>query len=249
MLSGEGMSTNILYHSLQKHFEIDTVIIEKKVDRKDFLKKRIRKLGYLKVVGQILFQGVIAGRLKKNSAKRRLEIMQQFALNNATIPANKIKNVDSVNSSEAIGLLQKLQPAIVVVSGTRIISKKVLESIDGKFLNIHAGITPHYRGVHGAYWALVNNDRENCGVTVHLVDAGIDTGEILYQQKITITPKDNFVTYPLLQLAEGIEFLKQAINDIFENKLRPIKTPGKGNLWHHPTFTQYIFQRLVHHIK
>jgi methionyl-tRNA formyltransferase len=41
-------------------------------------------------------------------------------------------------------------------------------SINSKFVNIHVGITPKYRGVHGTYWALVNNDVENSGVTVHL---------------------------------------------------------------------------------
>ena len=41
---------------------------------------------------------------------------------------------------------------------------------------MHAGITPQYRGVHGGYWAVVNNDPEHCGVTIHFVDKGIDTG-------------------------------------------------------------------------
>jgi folate-dependent phosphoribosylglycinamide formyltransferase PurN len=54
-------------------------------------------------------------------------------------------------------------------------------SINSKFVNIHVGITPKYRGVHGTYWALVNNDVENSGVTVHFVDEGIDTGNIINQ--------------------------------------------------------------------
>ena len=66
-----------------------------------------------------------------------------------------------------------------------------------------AGITPLYRGVHGAYWALAEGRRDLCGVTVHRVDAGIDTGEVLAQVLIDPTPQDNFVTYPWLQVAEG----------------------------------------------
>jgi folate-dependent phosphoribosylglycinamide formyltransferase PurN len=72
--------------------------------------------------------------------------------------------------------LKAINPDLVIVNGTRIISKKVLSSINSKFVNIHVGITPKYRGVHGTYWALVNNDVENSGVTVHFVDEGIDTG-------------------------------------------------------------------------
>jgi folate-dependent phosphoribosylglycinamide formyltransferase PurN len=66
--------------------------------------------------------------------------------------------------------LKAINPDLVIVNGTRIISKKVLSSINSKFVNIHVGITPKYRGVHGTYWALVNNDVENSGVTVHFVD-------------------------------------------------------------------------------
>ena len=52
----------------------------------------------------------------------------------------------------------------------------LLEAVPAVFLNTLAGITPSYRGVHGAYWALVQRQPDACGVTVHLVDAGIDTG-------------------------------------------------------------------------
>ena len=47
----------------------------------------------------------------------------------------------------------------MVVNGTRILSRRMLESIDAVFLNMHVGITPKYRGVHGGYWALANGDR------------------------------------------------------------------------------------------
>jgi methionyl-tRNA formyltransferase len=105
---------------------------------------------------------------------------------------------------------------------------------------MHAGITPKYRGVHGVYWALANKDPQNCGVTVHLVDAGIDTGAIISQKNITVNPQDNFVTYPLLQLAEGIPLMKKAIEDILSNRLVIQPATGESRLWHHPTIWQYF---------
>ena len=63
-------------------------------------------------------------------------------------------------------------------------------------------------------------------VTVHEVDTGIDTGNIIYQKTIDVTTKDNFSTYPLLQLAEGIIYLKKALADIFSNNV----TLKKNNL-------------------
>lgn len=146
-------------------------------------------------------------------------------------------------------LLQKIAPDAIVVIGTRIISREVLNSIPAKFINIHAGITPKYRNVHGAYWAVVNNDYDNCGVTVHLVDPGIDTGSIIYQQTIKIKKEDNFVTYPFLQLAEGIILLKQALKNIFEEKLVLKKGMQESKLWYHPTILQYLYYRIVHNKK
>ncbi|MGN6267667.1 MAG: formyl transferase [Ginsengibacter sp.] len=249
MLARPGDSTNILFHALKNDFEIEAVILERPVAPNELLKKRIKKLGWLKVAGQLLFQLSIAKILKSTSRKRNEEILKEYGLENTIVPENKIIKVTSVNSSECIEALRKMKPELIIVCGTRIISKSVLESLPVKFMNIHAGITPKYRNVHGGYWAIVNDDVENCGVTVHLVDEGIDTGTIIYQQKIPVTKRDNFATYPVLQLAEGIIYLKRAINDVFENKLILQKNNLESRLWYHPTIWQYIYYRIVYNKK
>jgi methionyl-tRNA formyltransferase len=73
------------------------------------------------------------------------------------------------------------------------------------------GITPEYRGVYGAYWALLNNDVENCGVTIHKVDKGIDTGALIKQAVIQIGNRDNFKTYPVHQYGVAIGLMKQTL--------------------------------------
>lgn len=249
MLAGKGESTNILFNALISDYEIETVILEEAVPRKEFLQKRIKKLGIGKVMGQVLFQISIAKYLGLISSKRRKEILSSFSLAADKIPSQKIIPVRSVNSRECIFALKKINPEIIIVNGTRIISKEVLNCVPAKFINIHAGITPKYRNVHGAYWALVNNDPENCGVTVHLVDSGIDTGNIIYQQQITISDDDNFNTYPVLQLAAGIKLLKKALSDIFQNTVTINKNNLESRIWHHPTLWQYLYYRFVHNIK
>ncbi len=249
ILAGPGISTDIVYNELKKDFTIEKIILEQPVNKIEFLKKRIKHLGIWAVCGQVLFQFLIVPILNFVSLKRKREILKKFNLNDNPLPPDKIIHVKSVNADETIAALQNVNPDIVVVNGTRIISKKVLNSIAVNFVNIHAGITPKYRNVHGAYWALVNNDIENCGVTVHLVDPGIDTGSVIYQSKILVTDQDNFTTYPLLQLAEGIVYLKKALHDIFEGNVIVKRGTDESKIWHHPTFRQYIYQRIVHHKK
>lgn len=250
MLAGKGSSTNILYNALKDEFAISTVILEEPIKKTEFLKKRIKKLGLGTVLGQILFQFIIVKALNLTSSKRKKEILEAYHLDDSAIPEGKIIHVNSVNDDDCLRRLQNEQPGIVIVNGTRIISKKILNSVQTAFINMHVGITPKYRGVHGGYWALANNDIENLGVTIHLVDNGIDTGSILYQKNIAPGKADNFVTYPLLQLAEGIPLMKKALQDIANNSLS-FRQEGRdeSKLWYHPTIIQYLYYRLKKGIK
>ena len=75
------------------------------------------------------------------------------------------------------------------------ITPEILALPEKGFINFHYGLLPQCRGPHPILWHLLNNDAE-CGVTVHKVDEGIDTGAIIMQEKLTIGPED---TYGLLQ--------------------------------------------------
>jgi folate-dependent phosphoribosylglycinamide formyltransferase PurN len=250
ILAGKGTSTAILYHSISQHFTIEKVIQEQKESTSLFLKRRIKRYGFFKVFGQLLFQIFCAKPLQYFSKSRRNEILHQYQLKEIAIPIDKLIEVSSVNDPRCMEALQNLNPQIVLVNGTRIISKKTLQCIEANFINIHAGITPAYRGVHGAYWALAMQDAKNCGVTIHTVDAGIDTGKILAQANINITKFDNFTTYPLLQQAQGLLLLSPIINDVYNQKVLPqIENNLASKLWVHPSIWQYFYFRLFKGVK
>ena len=251
LLCSEGDSSAIVYNALKKHYKIDKIIVEDDVPRKTFLKRRIKKLGFFKVLGQIAFSVGIVPFLKRKSKKRKAEIVQENGLD---LTANYLADsqtvrVSSANSVECINVLKEVNPDIVVVNGTRILTQEVLDCVNATFINMHAGITPKYRGVHGAYWALCNKDYENVGVTVHLVDKGIDTGNIIYQSKISISEKDNFCTYPLLQTAAGVQDELKAIEDIANNQLKTQTNNLPSKLYSHPTMWQYLRFRMKYKVK
>lgn len=248
-MAGKGTSTNMVFNAINKKFAITKVIIEDKEDKKIFLKRRIKKLGYTTVIGQILFQLIIVNMLHFLSEKRKKNIIEQHNLDASPIPNDKIIAVKSVNAAETIEILRNDKPDLIIINGTRIIAKRVLTSVNCKFMNIHAGITPKYRGVHGTYWALVNKDMANSGVTVHFVDAGIDTGNIICQSNIKHEATDNFVTYPLLQLAAGISMLQKSISDYFNNAIVIQNPVSESHLWYHPTIKEYIYNRIIKKVK
>lgn len=244
MLVGDTDTSRMMYHALKDEFNIVKVIEEKPESTLKFIKRRIQRLGLATVIGQIAFI-LLNKQIRKKSLPRIKEIEEQADLKDDLYEENVLQQVDSVNSSETIELLKQINPDVVVVNGTRIIANKVLKAIPAPFINTHVGITPKYRGVHGAYWALVERDLDACGVTVHLVDKGIDTGSILYQETIEISDRDNFNTYPYLQYARAIPLMKTAIRDALSHNLQPKSNNLPSKLWYHPTIFEYLKYRTL----
>ena len=250
MLGGKGESTLFIYNALKNDFLIEKVIVESKVSNKNLIKSRIKKLGFFKVLNQILFQLTISKFLKILSHTRKQKLKIKYDLSNKEIDNSLLLNVSSINHDECLLAIKKINPDVIVVNGTRIISKKVLECTPAIFINTHVGITPEYRGVHGGYWSLVNNDGKNCGVTIHKVDKGIDTGDIICQDTIKITEKDNFATYPYHQYGVAIPLLKSTLNKIENNELISYrKDSSNSNLFYHPTFSGYLYNRIFKKVK
>ncbi|MCK5831967.1 MAG: hypothetical protein KAH20_16875 [Methylococcales bacterium] len=249
ILAGQGESTVLMVNGIKDSFSIEKIVIEAPVQKKQFLKRRVKRLGLMKVIGQVLFMVYNKAWLKKKSQIRINEIKHNENLNDENIDESIVLKIDSINSKEVKNILKEYQPDVVVVNGTRIISKEIIETIDVPFINTHVGITPKYRGVHGGYWALTENDVEHCGVTVHLIDTGIDTGGILYQDVVSVTDKDTFNTYPYLQMAAAIPLMKKAIIDIANktHKIQEVDLPSK--LWSHPTIMEYLKYRILRRVK
>lgn len=248
MLVGGDHSSYAIYNALKDQYDITHVILEAPKSKKEFIKRRIKKLGPIKVLGQVLFGKLIVPFLNNEGKARIKEIIEKNNLKFDDFEREKLIRVPSANSQTCIDTLQKINPDIVIVNGTRIISKKVLNSITGTFINTHAGYTPLYRGIHGAYWSKINNDGY-CGVSVHLVDPGIDTGGILYQDLIETNSSDNFVTYTYLQLAKGIELMKKAVDDLLNGNSKVVKNHLDSKFWTHPTIWFYLKHRIINKVK
>ena len=242
LLAGDGDSTWIVHNALRERFPISAVIVEEAPPAVGVLSRRARRLGWPTVVGQVAF--IMFARLTERFSKtRRDEILREHGLSRIR-STTAVTRVDSANSGAVIEMLQSLDPRVVVINGTRILSEEILTCIDAPFINVHAGITPMYRGVHGCYWALASSDPSHAGVTVHLVDSGVDTGGVIAQAVVLPSANDSYHTYPFLQLAAGIPLLVQAIRDALEGQLRTIDVDGESRLHYHPTIWRYAANRL-----
>ena len=235
-------STNVVYNYLKKFFEIQAVVFEKPIPRKKQFLNRAKRLGYFNAIGQVIFFLGIAPLIKRFSQKRKDEIFREYELDETGPPEHLIKRIRYANTEEGRSLLNQLDPDLIIVNGTRIISKKTLESVSSTFINIHTGITPAFRGVHGGYWAVAKGKKTLFGTTVHYVDAGVDTGGIIRQVFVDPPKQDNFYTYPYLQYATVLPELRQVVQSFVDGEKPPTKLPitDESFLWFHPTIFQWL---------
>ena len=152
-------------------------------------------------------------------------ILEKYAKNN-NIPFLIHPNINSqefLTKSEV-----KDCDLFVSMSFNQIFKKDTLSLPSLGTINCHAGKLPLYRGRNILNWALINDEKE-FGITVHYIDEGVDTGDIIKQNSYEITDQDDYST--LLKraytgcadiLTEAIEdFLKGQINRISQNSISP----------------------------
>lgn len=115
-------------------------------------------------------------------------VIKRVAKENVSLQVFKPKVFTDKASYETAILksLNELNVEWIVLAGyMRLIGTVLLSSFPKKIINIHPSLLPKYKGLNAIKQAVDNNDHE-LGVTIHYVDEGMDTGEIIEQEKITI---------------------------------------------------------------
>lgn len=240
VLVGEGDIPIMMVNALASTFGPIIVVREKKQPTGSMVKRRLRMLGPVQAAGQVAF-GVILKLLHKRAAARKSAIAVEGGLDTSVPASVTLHDVQTVNSDSCRAIIQTANPRVVVLIGTRMVRKPTLECTDAPFINYHAGLNPTYRGMNGAYWALASDDPAGAGVTVHLVDEGVDTGKELYWRRFKPTKADNFVTYPLQQAVVGRDLLVGAVRDALDGTLAPQDVSLKSAQWFHPTVWGYLW--------
>ncbi len=250
LLTTNGISGNMICSFLEDKYDLVGVALDSPLPGSGMriVKRRIKRLGLIKVFLQLLFQKGLVPLLSLEGKNRTRELLNGLDL--TTIDRRPDCFLPkSINEPSVIKYVNQLKPEVVMVCGTGIIKKKIIDGIKAPMINIHAGITPKYRGVHGGYWALANKDFENCGVTVHLIDPGIDTGGIISQRTVRPSKKDNYCTYPHLQMREGLKCIEDAIEEIENDQIKIKHNNLSSKLYYHPTITTYLYRRFFNGVK
>jgi methionyl-tRNA formyltransferase len=94
------------------------------------------------------------------------------------------------NDNTCRELLSAEKPDILALGGTRIIKPSILETARRATVNSHPGLLPWLRGSASVGWALYKDMRQ--GATVHFIDPGIDTGDIIARRELPVSRRDTY---------------------------------------------------------
>lgn len=167
---------------------------------------------------------------RKFEARRIAEINSRFNEKRTELPNEQVVKISLVNSNNTSQLIASHQPDIMVVCGAPILREQIFGIPKICTINIHFGISSAYRGQHTVLWPMFENRFDQIGATIHMIDKGVDTGNLLFEVYPDVTPEDDEVSLEL-KIAENIV-------EPFVDMLTQIENSQSGELIGQPQTTQ-----------
>lgn len=153
----------------------------------------------------------------------------------------KTYRIKTPNNKEFLKELRSLEPDIIINQSQNIIKKELLDIPAIGVLNRHNALLPKNRGRLTPFWVLFKEERET-GVSIHFVEEALDSGDIIVQEKYTVTKKDTFNTlvkknYQIAPVAmlKAIDKLESGDREFIDNddsQATYNTTPTLAEAWH-----------------
>jgi phosphoribosylglycinamide formyltransferase-1 len=120
-----------------------------------------------------------------------LDIAREFGIPNAYLPPGKFRTrLEPTAEMELVKLLRDAGVELVVLAGfMRVLKEPMLNAFPRRIINLHPSLLPKFPGIEAWKQALEAGEKVT-GCSVHYVDAGIDSGEIIEQRKVPVLPGD-----------------------------------------------------------
>jgi phosphoribosylglycinamide formyltransferase-1 len=120
-----------------------------------------------------------------------LDIAREFGVPNMFLPPGKFRTrLEPAVEMELVKLLRDTGVELVVLAGfMRVLKEPMLDAFPSRIINLHPSLLPKFPGVEAWKQALDAGEKVT-GCSVHYVDAGIDSGEVIAQRKVPVMPGD-----------------------------------------------------------
>ncbi len=157
--------------------------------------------------------------------KIQISPVKQFAIENklSVLQPEKLKDETFINK------LKGFQADLFIVVAFRMLPEVIWIMPKLGTFNLHASLLPKYRGAAPINWAIINGEKET-GVTTFFIEKEIDTGKILFSEKITIAPTDNAGNIHNKLMNIGADLVVKTVKAIESRTIQPISQTEPPNI-------------------
>lgn len=220
LLTRDGPEHRYVANQLDRAIGLECILIDAGPPRSR--RRRLRQLSRRYSVPQMVSRAGHSGmqRLTGDLHRRQRHLTEVLGPDSQQFNRpDLIHVVHGVNTSESWQVLQALKPERILLYGTGIVGSRALSYSHLVPLNMHTGISPHYRGSSCAFWPLHNQELDLLGATVHEVTSDLDGGRIFATGRAHLEPTDGvhhvFGRCVLVGAALFTEILRQlSISDL-----------------------------------
>lgn len=133
-----------------------------------------------------------------------------------------VLQVEDVHDRRCVEMLREAGVELLFQNGAGIIRPALIEAFPRGILNVHHGCLPAIRGCHSIAWGLLEHRPEWIGVSVHLIDKGIDTGPVLGRVQLPTAPGATYASLFYEATVAGGQLLVEAVADLMAGRCIPL---------------------------
>lgn len=128
-------------------------------------------------------------RHRRGSGRRELDYQRWFGDTWRAFKCPRILETDSINAPAVVDAIREVGADVAVDHGTSLLRPDIVSAVP-LILNLHWGLSPHYRGVSCTEWALARWDPYSIGVSIHRISQRIDGGDLVVQRRAEVAADD-----------------------------------------------------------
>ncbi len=223
-----------------KSIEIKMVVVSEGLvaNKNKLYKKKLKKILSIGVLGAI--NGIRMRKWFDEDIKQHTTFIDLKAV--CVANGISLKSTPSINCKETENCFREANADIGLSLGNGYIAKRIFSIPSFGMLNIHHEVLPDYQNAQSVIWQLYNGSTTT-GFTIHKIDEHIDTGAILYQEKINIEIKNTLGETVSATIAKLYDASAKALVNVLENFAQynsVAKLQGNGVSYTTPSIWKFI---------
>ncbi|MDN5210977.1 formyltransferase family protein [Fulvivirgaceae bacterium BMA12] len=221
------------------------VIEERKQKKMERVKKEMKRSGFWGLIDVLLFRFFY-----KFTGQSKDRLIEQSILDDVKTKYGEpdFNQIDKVtvttpNAKAAQAFIESKQPDFIIARCKFLLTERIFSIPKFGTYVFHPGICPEYRNAHGCFWAIMNKDYDNVGMTMLKIDKGVDTGPIYGYFTYDYDPVgESHVTIQSRVVFDNLEGIKDKINEIYQGTAVPLTVDKsrKSNVWGQPRLTKFL---------